>query len=101
MAKHEFQSTLYRTHAQMLDAIAESWLEAGGLNSEADVAAALRTQTDEELAAEVIEAWGLDQPGDDEEPSHMDREGYDEAELADGFGRFRAKRQEKPSAPEA
>ena len=90
MTSYEFQSGLYRTEREMLDAIAEAWITAGGANSAADVAESLGDATDDALAAETIESWGLDRRSDDDEiPSHMERHGYTAAALAGAFARFR------------
>lgn len=102
MARNEFQGSLYRTHSQMLYAIAETWLEAGGLNDREIVARGLSEMTDEQLAVEVIEAWGLGQTDGDDlygepSPSHMDREGYDADDLAEAFAWFRASFQAEAS----
>jgi hypothetical protein len=94
MTSNEFQSSLYPTQRQMLDAMVEQYLTDG--NTASEVAQSLTTMTDEALAAEVIEHWGLDQRGlraatvlEDESPSHMEREEYAAADLAAAFARFR------------
>jgi hypothetical protein len=97
VASFAFQSMLYRTHREMLDAIAHEWLTAGGLNTPEIVAAI--TDSDAALAAECVEGWGLGQAPDaygrDETlPSHMAEYGYDAADLAAAFGRIRNATQE-------
>ena len=59
--KNVFQSTAYRTRAEMVSAIAEIFLCANGLNSRADMLGALHNTTDADLARECIKGWGLDQ----------------------------------------
>lgn len=93
MARYEFQSTLHRNMAEMADAIAEAWLTAGGSNTAADIAAALAT-TDAALAAECAGGFGLaaiPDSYDADAESHMAANGYDVADLAAAFGRYRAR----------
>lgn len=90
MTGYEFQSSLYRTQREMLDAIAEAWITAGGSNAAAEVAETLATTTDDALAAETIEGWGLDQRRDDEIPAHTERHGYTAADLTAAYARFRS-----------
>ena len=66
---HEFQSILYRTSREMCDAIAKEWLSGGGANSRDDMVDALEKMTDEELADECIEGWGLSAPNDGDDPN--------------------------------
>jgi len=90
----EFQDTLFRTASEMLDAVAEEWLTAGGSNSAADVEAALAS-SDEDLARECIAGWGLDQlvdPYDPELGTWMEARDVSEADLAAAFARYRAAR---------
>ena len=61
---YEFGSILYRTPREMCDGIAEQWLSAGGTNKLPDMQEALDRLTDEQLADECIEGWGLDEPVD-------------------------------------
>ena len=104
---YAFQGSLYRTEREMLDATAYEWLTAQGQNVPTDVTAILRDTTDEELAAECVRGWGLDERSGDTEPgetfeedaetvevpdSHMERNGYGIAALAAAFARFRASR---------
>jgi hypothetical protein len=77
---YEFQASLYRNCREMLRAIAEADL--GNSPEEYDAANA------DQLAADCIEAMGLDQPGEsygEAMPSHMDRHDYSAADLADAF----------------
>lgn len=104
-AKYEFQGCLYRGERAMLDAIAETWLRAGGQNSDKDVAEALAQMTDAQLANECIEGWeldvdernGLPVSGDEREDdeyedlSHMGFNQYAKEDLAAAFARFRAR----------
>jgi hypothetical protein len=93
MASNEFSGMLYRSQAEMLRAIAEMWITAGGSNSDTDVAAFLASASDDDLAAEAIEAWGLDRPTDyGDGVSHMASEGYSRSDLAGAFADFRAAR---------
>lgn len=92
MPRYEFQSMLFRNSASMLNSVASEWLTAGGANGSDVVAEFLAECSDEQLAAECIKGWGLDQ-GDDldpEVPSHMQRDEYTAEDLAAAFARFRA-----------
>jgi hypothetical protein len=93
MVRNEFQNSLFRTTADMLDAIAEEWLSAGGANSEEMQRAFLDESTDAELAIEAIDGWGLDRHGDFGEPSHMEFNEYTTSDLAAAFARLRARLQ--------
>lgn len=84
MTRYEFQSTLFRNEADMLAAIADEFLSAGGMNSETAQSQILSDNTDEQLAAECISGWGLDIAGD-ETPSHMASNDYTAADLARAF----------------
>lgn len=86
--RYEFQGIAFRSEADMLAAIAREWLSAGGLNSEAQQSQFLADDADDALAAECIEAWGLNQ-GDDETKSHMEFNNYSAADLAAAFGDLR------------
>ena len=106
MTKFEIGGVLYRNWRDAIDAIAEEWITAGGANSDADVAEAFATMTDEQLAAECIDGWRLDEerhderndewdPEDEESPRYlsvMTRDEWDAADRADAFGRQRAAR---------
>jgi hypothetical protein len=67
---YEFQSTLYRTQWEMHQAIAEAYMNAGGINDEKTIACFFTEYTDKELADEAIKGWELE-----------DREDFDRAEL--------------------
>lgn len=56
---YEFQNTLFRNSADVCSAIVGEWLTAGGMNTESDIKDILATQTDEEIADEIISGWGL------------------------------------------
>lgn len=56
---YEFNSTLFRTRAEMCAAIAAEYLSAGGLNSEADQRKFLAESTNAQMADDVIEGWAL------------------------------------------
>lgn len=109
MSDYQFQSTSYRTQWDMLRAIAESWLDAGGKNTLADQREALEALSDRDLAIECIAGWGFDQPcddyvtrynfDDDDRPrpeSHMDRHSYGADELAEAFAARRAEIEAMP-----
>jgi lipopolysaccharide biosynthesis regulator YciM len=51
---YEFQSTLYRTQWEMHQAIAEAYMNAGGINDEKTIACFFTEYTDKELADEAI-----------------------------------------------
>lgn len=90
MATYEFQSTLFRTERDMLDAIAGEWVSAGGANDRETMLEALAELTDEQLAAECVSAWGLDQPAsEDAAETWMEKRGIDEADIGLAFGRLR------------
>ena len=94
--EYEWNSTLFRTRADMLDAIAHAWITAWGRNSREEVLRSLNEATDADLAAELIETWGLDQPRSpelfeyDERPSHMSEHEYTKEDLSEAFTRVRA-----------
>jgi hypothetical protein len=98
--QHQWTDRLFPTRAAMLAAIAEAWLTANGHASPAEVAATLAECTDAELAAQVIEGWGLAVPADAQDasmlgrpaegPSHMERYAYSADDLAAAFARLRA-----------
>lgn len=91
MSDFEFGGSLYPNSRQMLDAIAEAWITAGGANDRWFVATTLLTTSDDELATDCVQSWCLHRPkhNDDELPSHMAEHGYDVADLAAAFARFR------------
>jgi hypothetical protein len=93
MADNQFQGSLYRTQRDMLDSIAYAWLTSQGRIGDAE-RRILAEETDEALTAECIEGWELNVPedgwpGDDEKPSHMAAQNYDEADLRNAFARLR------------
>jgi len=87
---YEFQGTLYSSRREMLDAIATSWLSAGGLNDRVFIEESLAEMTARDLADEVIEGWGLDYIDDDHALSHMGINHYDADMLARAFERVAA-----------
>lgn len=87
---YEFQSTLFNTVSQMCNAIAGEWLSAGGSNGRDDIESALRDYTDDQLAAECMEGWGLDQEVGDEGQTWMESRGIDMDDLKAGFARVRS-----------
>lgn len=84
----QFQGNLYPDQDSMLDAIAVEWLTGGGWTDAVHVTAALKAAAWHPYAAECIRDWRLDRPGDDDEPSHMERYGYTAADLAEAFARL-------------
>jgi len=89
---YEFQNTIYRTSADLLDAIAYEWLTAGGLNGPDVIKELQANQTDAELARECVKGWGLDEPFDDDaDPPHswMDERGITEEDLVEAFNQYR------------
>lgn len=89
MLRNEFQNCIFRSQREMLDTIAEEWLSAGGSNSEETQRAVLADMSDAELAAEAIEGWGLNFPGDFGGQSHMEFNEYAADDLAAAFERLR------------
>lgn len=99
MTTYDFQSVLYPNPRSLCDGIASEWLHAGGLNDDADIASALEQYSDEELADEAIENWGLSIIDDEElrwaevderEPrTWMDEREIDRDMLVAAFDRFR------------
>jgi hypothetical protein len=87
MIRNEFQNSLFRTTTEMLDAIAEDWLSAGGANGIDFQRAVLDDSTDVELAIETIDGWGLARSEDG--PTHMELNEYTAYDLAAAFGRLR------------
>lgn len=94
--KHEFGGFLYRSFDEMLTAIARTWLSSDGANSIEFQKQEIARATDQELAAECIEGYGLDEGGDawdpfddEEEPSHAAFNGYDAEDLAGAFADLR------------
>jgi len=92
--EYEFQSTLHRNFSEMVDAIAISWITAGGMNDAEFVAECLQDFTDAELAAECVEGWGLDVVDDDhldykKAKSHMTFNGYTVEHIAAAFREMR------------
>jgi hypothetical protein len=91
MTSLEFQSTLFRTERDMLDAIAREWLSASGANDRETMQEFLAEHEDEMFAAECITNWGLDQRvRDDDEQTWMEARGVEEFDLIQAFARLRA-----------
>ena len=82
----QFQGALYRNASEAHDACAAAWLSADGMNGKREIQETLAEQTDEELAAECEEAWGMAIPYDDDEND----EWYDREYLAAAFAEIRA-----------
>ena len=98
---YEWGGSLFRTRNDMLDALAETWVTARGHASPAETQRNFDEATDAELAVAAISGWGLDSAmgwcGEGE--PHMTRFGYGAKDLAEAFGRVRARLGE--AAPEA
>src|SRR6185295_13432353 len=105
MASNEFAGSLYRNQEAMVDAIAYAWLGSGGICGDAE-RKILTEMTDEQLAAECIQGWELDQrsgekewedPADEDSAevecadSHMEEQGYDREDLVIAFAKLREK----------
>ena len=87
----EFAGCLYNNRTALLAAVAETWLTANGGNSAAEILA--MPESDDDLAAECVEAWTLDQPRDQDDADSESRlEAWDvsEADLAAAIGAYRA-----------
>jgi hypothetical protein len=82
MTQFKFQSMLFRTSAEMHEAIAKSYLSAGGSNDDETIRKFLSELTDSELTTECEREWELAEFDDDGEKSMP---GYDRAELLDAF----------------
>jgi hypothetical protein len=89
MADFEFGGCLYATRNKLLAAIAEEFMTAGGANSVETMLHDFPDQSDDELAGECIEGWGLDTPGEDDDPSSMTRWGVTRTDIATAIGEFR------------
>ena len=93
---YQWGDTLFRTKANMLDAIAAAWATGHGHASPDETRRNFDEATDAELAAQAIDGWGLDQPRgrrfslDGERPSHMAEHEYTAADLAEAFARVRS-----------
>ena len=87
MTRHIWNSTAFRSKFEMLAAIAEEWITAGGNADAQDEINTCDSQTAAELAAECADAWGLGaaRDMDGESESHMDAECYDLDDLAHAF----------------
>jgi hypothetical protein len=91
MSSYEFQNTLFRTEAEMLNAVAGEWLSAGGMNDGETMRQFLAGYSDEELARECVEGWGLDLPeSEDGEETWMEKRGVDQDDISDVFADMRA-----------
>ena len=98
---YEWNNTLFNTAKDMLAAMFESWITACGENTKADVLEAFEEKSDEELAAEFIEIWELNQPQerktyswkdeDDEEEnlSFMEKHNFTEEDVVSVVARIR------------
>ena len=88
---YEFGSALYRNRADMTKAIAEEWITSQGSNSAKFVAETLCRMSDNDMAAECIEGWGLNMADDcgDGDETHMSFNDYDATDLATEFREMR------------
>lgn len=91
--QYRWTDTAYPTLTAMLDAIAEAWITANGHAAPQEIARTFAELTDDGLAAECIEGWGLaaGTGWNGEEPAHMERSDYTTADLAAAFARLRAR----------
>lgn len=91
----EFQGCLYPSRGYMLDVLAEEWITAHGHNSHRDEIKMVLQNTDQHIAEECIQLWGLDQRIDDgfgnTQPSHMEKNRYTVEDLVEAIARFREK----------
>lgn len=60
MSGYTLGSALLSSRSEYARAICESWLYAGGWNSDADIAKYFRDYTDSQLAAELYDGWMAD-----------------------------------------
>ncbi len=90
----EFGGALYPTPRAMCHAIASAWMTADGNNTNADIAGFFG-DTDEQLADDCIQGWGLDQPvvtdtySCSEAEPWMDERGIDRDDIIKGFADYR------------
>ena len=82
---NEFAGTLYPTRTAMLAGIAAEFMTAGGMNSVETVAEIIAKEKPADLARQAIDGWSLDRATIEDEPSHMDREGYTAEDLTEAF----------------
>lgn len=87
LIKNEFQNVLHPSTSDMLDTIAGRFLSGLDPEEEKEI---FEEQTDGEMARVAIRCWGLDNP-DEDDPSHMEFNGYSVIELAQAFARLRAR----------
>lgn len=78
MKMNEWGGCLYASRGQMLEAIVEDWLTAGGQQE-----LEFGEQFDDEIAAELADAWELDEIQNGQDESHMDLNEYDVDDLAE------------------
>jgi hypothetical protein len=88
MSQFKFQSTLFRTSAEMHRAIADSYMDAGGANDNETILTFLDESSDAELAFECEQEWQLAECNDDGERTMP---AYERAELLKAFEAFRAR----------
>lgn len=94
MTRNEFQNILFRNTREMLSAIAGEWISAGGMNDAEEQSAILAASTDEQLAADCMDGFGLNQSSGDDfmgeaMPSHAEFNEYTAADLARAFADLR------------
>jgi len=83
----EFNATLFRTHKDRAEAIAQEFLSAGGLNSRDEIRTILADNSDGELADETMREWFS--PADPDAPD-TGNEPVRRADLISGFAAARA-----------
>ncbi len=83
MTNLEFQGTLFRCTRDLANGIAGEWITAGGLNTDADIRGFFASSTDESLADDCINGWGLD-------AEWLGERDIDRSDIVAAMGRTRA-----------
>ena len=89
---YEFQSQLFDTARDMLNAVAYEWMTAGGNNTPEMIDT--YPSTPEADARECINGWGLDDEASDGD-SWMSRRDVSESDVVEAFKRFYATRPDR------
>ena len=97
MTTYQFRSMLFRNSLEVAAAIAEAYLTACGMNSDSDIRGFFAESTDEEMADEAIERWGLLEIVNDnamryenvEPETWLESRGLDRAALVSAFANIR------------
>lgn len=90
---YEFQSQLFDTARDMLNAVAYEWMTAGGNNTPEMLDT--YPSTPEADARECITGWGLDQSNSDDRDTWMVERGVGESDVIAAFERFYATRPDR------